>query len=700
MKHILYLLFVLISFGGFSQNIKVVGPDTTTGRPGYLFTLRPQYLQSPLYAVNDSTSGSHAIDSLKFSGDSVYGYKDGQFIYQYKITGFGTGTVTSVDASGGTTGMSFTGGPITGSGTLTLNGTLIVANGGTGVTSSTAYGVIHAGTTSTGAFQNSGTPGTSGYVYTSTGPTSLPTWQAASGGASLDSIAIKRYGHTYANNLRSFDGGARLAEAQFVASSLTAATADSINYFIGHGSGDSAMAAWGNISLGTDGLRRIKNAYWNTNVGHLGIASNSSVTTLSGIGNTGMGYGNLIGLTTASSNSIFGAFGGEVNITGSGLTGLGYKVLSSATAGPNTAIGPFAGNLLTTGTNNIIGWNGTAVGGGISGAASNNTTFGGWAGTANQRVMIGTTTTTASPGLASVTIGPEWGGLNPLSTLLPTNGVLIGGGVAYTHSGGGTPNYATVVGTGSHQNITGGFNTVVGAQSLMTAAFNSSSIAAVGNTVMGYLSFRSLTGTPSYNVGIGHSIDPISLSGSNQFVLGANSVRWMVSDVSGSARRWVINGSTTTVSATTASAALDIQSTLGGLKIPTQTGTQRDAISSPATGLLAYNSDNRAISQYNGTNWTNDLIVSAAGTLTLKQGNDYVFNGTTTTWTLPAISANVIGRQNRILIKNIGSGAITLNTASGNTLYTTAATNTITINAGAACELLPDGTYNLVLYNL
>jgi hypothetical protein len=44
------------------------------------------------------------------------------------------GTVTSVNASGGTTGLSFTGGPITSSGTLTLGGTLAIANGGTGAT--------------------------------------------------------------------------------------------------------------------------------------------------------------------------------------------------------------------------------------------------------------------------------------------------------------------------------------------------------------------------------------------------------------------------------------------------------------------------------------------------------------------------------------------------------------------------------------
>lgn len=49
------------------------------------------------------------------------------------------GTVTSVDASGGTTGLTFTGGPVTTTGTLTLGGTLTVANGGTGATTLTGY---------------------------------------------------------------------------------------------------------------------------------------------------------------------------------------------------------------------------------------------------------------------------------------------------------------------------------------------------------------------------------------------------------------------------------------------------------------------------------------------------------------------------------------------------------------------------------
>ena len=51
------------------------------------------------------------------------------------------GGVSSVDVSGGTTGLTTTGGPIVSSGTITLGGTLSVSNGGTGAT--TATGAIN-----------------------------------------------------------------------------------------------------------------------------------------------------------------------------------------------------------------------------------------------------------------------------------------------------------------------------------------------------------------------------------------------------------------------------------------------------------------------------------------------------------------------------------------------------------------------------
>ena len=71
-------------------------------------------------------------------------------------TGGGSGTVTSVNVSGGTTGLTTSGGPVTTSGTITLAGTLDVDNGGTGAT------------TASGARTNLDVPSTSGSGATGT----------------------------------------------------------------------------------------------------------------------------------------------------------------------------------------------------------------------------------------------------------------------------------------------------------------------------------------------------------------------------------------------------------------------------------------------------------------------------------------------------------------------------------------------------
>ncbi len=59
----------------------------------------------------------------------------------------GLGTVTSVDVSGGTTGLTTTGGPITAAGTITIGGTLAPTSGGTGITSYTVGDLLFANTT-------------------------------------------------------------------------------------------------------------------------------------------------------------------------------------------------------------------------------------------------------------------------------------------------------------------------------------------------------------------------------------------------------------------------------------------------------------------------------------------------------------------------------------------------------------------------
>ena len=68
--------------------------------------------------------------------------------------------------------------------------TVTVAQGGTGVSTTTAYGLIAAGTTSTGAFQQVSGTGTSGQVLTSNGAGALPTWQTSSGITTGKSIAM------------------------------------------------------------------------------------------------------------------------------------------------------------------------------------------------------------------------------------------------------------------------------------------------------------------------------------------------------------------------------------------------------------------------------------------------------------------------------------------------------------------------------
>jgi hypothetical protein len=84
------------------------------------------------------------------------------------FSGPGAGSVTSVDVSGGTTGLTTSGGPITASGTITLAGTLAAANGGTGVATSTGSGSNVLSTSPTLVTPLLGTP-TSGVATNLTG---------------------------------------------------------------------------------------------------------------------------------------------------------------------------------------------------------------------------------------------------------------------------------------------------------------------------------------------------------------------------------------------------------------------------------------------------------------------------------------------------------------------------------------------------
>lgn len=97
------------------------------GRGGTGVNLSP-VLGAVIYADNDSLNQTVAGNAGQVLTSA------GGLGAPYWRTVAGTGTVTSIDVSGGTTGLTTSGGPITTLGTITLGGTLNVANGGTGAT--------------------------------------------------------------------------------------------------------------------------------------------------------------------------------------------------------------------------------------------------------------------------------------------------------------------------------------------------------------------------------------------------------------------------------------------------------------------------------------------------------------------------------------------------------------------------------------
>jgi hypothetical protein len=158
--------------------------DITAGSTGLSFGISGSaYVLSGTLAIGSGGTGATTVTAARinllpsYTGNAgkVLAINAGATDLEW-ISVAGAGTVTSVNASGGTTGMSFTGGPITSAGTLTLAGTLITSNGGTGLSSYTAGDLLYY---ASGTALSKLAIGASTRLLTSTG--SAPQWSDPAG---------------------------------------------------------------------------------------------------------------------------------------------------------------------------------------------------------------------------------------------------------------------------------------------------------------------------------------------------------------------------------------------------------------------------------------------------------------------------------------------------------------------------------------
>lgn len=148
-----------------------------------------------------------------------------------------------------------------------------------------------------------------------------------------------------------------------------------------------------------------------------------SITTAGGIGAAGEIYGLRVlafGAGNVSSNLAFGAGSLAANSTGGGSIAIGFNALNAANTVNNIAIGSSAGQVITSGGNSVI-------------------------------------------------IGPSAG-----------NGIIGGGAhvIMGASSGQGivSNNFDTIIGYNSANNLTGGSNTIIGSQVVVSAAANANTI--------------------------------------------------------------------------------------------------------------------------------------------------------------------------------------------------------------------------------
>ena len=274
----------------------------------------------------------------------------------------GVGTVTSVDLSGGGTGITYSGGPITAAGTITASGTTAIAHGGTSATTAiAAFDGLAPTTTSGDLIYRTSTGnvrlgiGSSGQLLTASG--GLPVWISPAASGTVNYVDVSGGGTGL-----SFNGGPITASG-----TITATGTLDLGY--GGTSATTAIAAFNALAPTTtsgDLIYRVSATGANV---RLAIGSSGQVLTSSGglpiWSNAFAGTVNYVDVSGGGTGLTFsgGPITASGTITATGTLGVGYGGTSATTLTLNNVIlgnGASAVQFVAPGTSgNILTSNGT-----------------------------------------------------------------------------------------------------------------------------------------------------------------------------------------------------------------------------------------------------------------------------------------------------------------------------------------------------
>ena len=344
-------------------------------------------------------------------------------------TAIPAGTVTSVSVSGGTTGLTTSGSPITSSGTITLSGTLIPGNGGTGISTYSAGDMLYASGTST---LSRLAAGTSGQVLTSAGA-SAPVWTTLSSGTvtsvnvSGGTTGLTSSGGpvttsgtiTLAGTLIAANGGTGFA-TYTVGDILYASTTTALSKLSDVATGNALISggvgvppAWGKIDLTTHVSGTLPIANGGTN----GTAAPTA-------GAVPYGTGTAFGFTAAgTSGQVLTSAGAGIPTWTTPTTG---TVTSVAVSGGTTGLTTSGGPITSSGTITLAGTLAVANGGtGLATYATGDIVYASGA-TTISKLALGTTNYVLTAGASA----PQYVAQSTLSVGSATTATNLAGGAA------------------------------------------------------------------------------------------------------------------------------------------------------------------------------------------------------------------------------------------------------------------------------